>query len=181
MAKGQAERLLGLAEALLHDEGFGWSDLDALAVAVGPGNFTGIRIAVSAVRGLALALQIPVISISNFEVRRGANSVSDRQPQLVRLPAPRSATYVQVFKDGLATGAPQLVADQSTELTELPLPHGTEVLGDTVELTDIPQTLIRIAAAKWHAGQVNANRPVPMYIKPPDAAPARDVAPRIVG
>ena len=53
MAKGQAERLMPLLQALLDQEGYSWADLDAVAVGVGPGNFTGIRIGVSAARGLA--------------------------------------------------------------------------------------------------------------------------------
>jgi len=48
MARGQAERLMPLLEEVLAEAGLGWHDLDALAVGIGPGNFTGIRIAVSA-------------------------------------------------------------------------------------------------------------------------------------
>lgn len=56
MDRGQAERLLPLLEDLLSEAGFGWPDLDGLAVVTGPGNFTGLRIAVAAARGLALGL-----------------------------------------------------------------------------------------------------------------------------
>ncbi|PJE34371.1 tRNA (adenosine(37)-N6)-threonylcarbamoyltransferase complex dimerization subunit type 1 TsaB, partial [Pseudooceanicola lipolyticus] len=54
MSRGQAERLLPLLEDMLDRAGLGWRDLDAIGVGTGPGNFTGIRIAVSAARGLAL-------------------------------------------------------------------------------------------------------------------------------
>ncbi len=67
MAKGQAERLMPLLEELLAEAGVGWRDLAALAVGVGPGNFTGVRIAVSAARGLALGLERPAIGINGFE------------------------------------------------------------------------------------------------------------------
>ena len=56
MAKGQAERLMGLLEEVLAAQKTTWQDLSAIAVGVGPGNFTGIRIGVSAARGLALGL-----------------------------------------------------------------------------------------------------------------------------
>ncbi|MDN5569153.1 MAG: tRNA (adenosine(37)-N6)-threonylcarbamoyltransferase complex dimerization subunit type 1 TsaB, partial [Paracoccus sp. (in: a-proteobacteria)] len=64
MTKGQAERLISLLEEVLAEAGVSWKDLSALGVGTGPGNFTGIRIAVAAARGLALALKIPAIGIS---------------------------------------------------------------------------------------------------------------------
>ena len=62
MEKGQAERLMPMLEDVLAEGGLAWSDLKALAVGTGPGNFTGIRIAVSAARGLALGLGIPAVT-----------------------------------------------------------------------------------------------------------------------
>jgi tRNA threonylcarbamoyl adenosine modification protein YeaZ len=165
MAKGQAERLIPLVEELLADQGYGWPDLDALAVGIGPGNFTGIRISVSAARGLALALKIPVIPVSNFEIMRGPGSVTDLAPQQVRLNAPRGANYVQTFENGRPVSDAELVSDSPVEVP----PFG-----------DSPLTLIRVAAAKWAAGMVDDTRPAPLYVKPPDAAPPRDLPPTIV-
>ena len=59
MERGQAERLLPMIEALLAEAGVGWGDLDGIGVCTGPGNFTGLRVAVAAARGLALALAHP--------------------------------------------------------------------------------------------------------------------------
>ncbi|SDK50401.1 tRNA (adenosine(37)-N6)-threonylcarbamoyltransferase complex dimerization subunit type 1 TsaB [Paracoccus chinensis] len=67
MTKGQAERLFPLLEELLAEAGLVWSDLDAIGVGVGPGNFTGVRISVAAARGLALSLGIPAIGVSATE------------------------------------------------------------------------------------------------------------------
>ena len=55
MAKGQAERLMPLIAELLEEAGAATGDLAAIGVGIGPGNFTGIRISVSAARGLAAA------------------------------------------------------------------------------------------------------------------------------
>jgi tRNA threonylcarbamoyladenosine biosynthesis protein TsaB len=57
MAKGQGERLLGLCGDVLAQANVAYDDLTAIAVGIGPGNFTGIRISVSAARGLALAFR----------------------------------------------------------------------------------------------------------------------------
>ncbi len=69
MARGQAERLIPLLQQVLNDHGAVWNDLDAIGVGVGPGNFTGIRISVSAARGLALGLGKPAIGVSNLEAQ----------------------------------------------------------------------------------------------------------------
>ncbi len=50
MKRGQAERLFPMLEEVLREGGVVWGELDAIGVGVGPGNFTGIRIAVSAAR-----------------------------------------------------------------------------------------------------------------------------------
>ena len=67
MTKGQAERLFPLIGEVMAQAGLAWSDLDAIGVGIGPGNFTGVRISVAAARGLALSLGIPAIGISATE------------------------------------------------------------------------------------------------------------------
>ncbi len=64
MTRGQVERLFPLIQEVLAEAGKTIDDLGALAVNTGPGNFTGIRIGVSATRGLAMGLGIPAIGIS---------------------------------------------------------------------------------------------------------------------
>ena len=63
MPRGQAERLMGLLHEVLSGSGHDWRDLDAIGVGIGPGNFTGIRISVSAARGLALGLGVPAYGV----------------------------------------------------------------------------------------------------------------------
>ncbi len=67
MSRGQGERLMVMLEEILAESSITWGDLDAIAVGVGPGNFTGIRISVSAARGLALGLGIPAMGVSLFD------------------------------------------------------------------------------------------------------------------
>ncbi len=64
---GRASAVLADADELLRAAGLGPGDLDLLAVGVGPGSFTGVRIGLAAVRGLALALDVPVAGVSTLE------------------------------------------------------------------------------------------------------------------
>ncbi|SER50500.1 tRNA threonylcarbamoyladenosine biosynthesis protein TsaB [Faunimonas pinastri] len=63
IGRGHAERLMPLISECMAEAGVGFSELTAIAVTVGPGSFTGVRIGVAAARGLALALDVPAIGI----------------------------------------------------------------------------------------------------------------------
>ncbi len=62
-----SERLLPAIDRLMADAGWAPADLQGLAVAIGPGSFTGLRIGLSAVKGLALALGIPVAAVPTLD------------------------------------------------------------------------------------------------------------------
>lgn len=203
--RGQAERLFPMCEELLEEVGAVWSELDAIGVGVGPGNFTGIRIAVSAARGLALSLGIPAIGVTSFEVMRGALT-GDGPDEIVSLSAPRDQVYLQIFQ-GVTAGDAYM-----TELTEdamraLPRkPSGMKVIGhrahevafgltdhdidrpddpyhgsigDEHDIEDWAATLAILAARRF-ASEPNVPRPAPFYVRLPDAAPPRDPAPLIL-
>lgn len=160
MGRGQAERLVPLLDELIRDAGLGWSDLTALAVGIGPGNFTGIRISVSTARGLALALDIPAIGISTFE----AITASATLPHLAAVPAPQGKVYVAPDGQAPALVSMEEAHDMGRPLALPPLPG------------DLTITMAHVALAKLRAGHL-MHAPAPLYIRPADAAPARDTAP----
>ena len=76
MARGQSEALLPMVAAVMAEAGLAFADLDLLAVTVGPGTFTGIRIGLAAARGLALATGLPLAGIATTEAVAGGHSVA---------------------------------------------------------------------------------------------------------
>ncbi|MDA5095245.1 tRNA (adenosine(37)-N6)-threonylcarbamoyltransferase complex dimerization subunit type 1 TsaB [Aliiroseovarius sp. KMU-50] len=184
MAKGQAERLMPLLEEVLAEGGASWSDLDAIGVGVGPGNFTGIRISVSAARGLALSLGIPAIGVSTLE----ALAFGVDTTILCSVDARREMLYTQAFNDGTAS-SPIL-----TSFDDIPLPNpkaeanvvghrageianrtGGQVVAAAFPFTE---AIARKTKARMH--NVQLPRPAPLYIRTADAAPPRDPAPVIL-
>ncbi|SFR99345.1 tRNA (adenosine(37)-N6)-threonylcarbamoyltransferase complex dimerization subunit type 1 TsaB [Yoonia litorea] len=158
MKKGQAEHLMPMLEQMLKESGLAWSDLDAIAVGVGPGNFTGIRIAVSAARGLALGLNKPAIGVNGFETRAfGAEG-----PYRAEIPAPRGQSYFLDFDEDGPTGAPF-----QAEATGMADASADELIA----------ALARIAAKRLDGPN---SRPAPLYVRSADAAPPRDPAPVIL-
>ncbi len=163
MGRGQAERLIPMLDTLLQDAGLGWQDLGALAVGIGPGNFTGIRISVSAARGLALALGIPAIGVSTF----AAISHDSEVPHLAAVPAPQGNVYIAPA--GLA---PSLVSMTEAQESGLPLAFPPNP-------ADLTMAMAKVALSVLQAGGP-VHAPAPLYIRPADAAPARDTAPLIL-
>lgn len=190
MERGQAERLMPFLEALLAEAGLGWRDLSALAVGIGPGNFTGVRIAVSAARGLALALGVPAWGLSSFELIRDPATLDSHPSELVLLPAPRGLAYVQRFAQGRAQGAPELIDPaqppaglaaarvRGHRATELAARLGAEA--SEASLDDLPARLA--ATARWRLARgAPEGRPAPLYVRPAEAAPPSEAPPALIG
>jgi tRNA threonylcarbamoyl adenosine modification protein YeaZ len=95
IAQGHAELIFPRIEALLARNGVTYADLTRIAVTTGPGSFTGLRIGLSAARGLGLARNVPVIGVPSLF----AISLSQPAPVAVLLDARRGEAYFQLFPD----------------------------------------------------------------------------------
>jgi tRNA threonylcarbamoyladenosine biosynthesis protein TsaB len=72
MERGHAEALAPMVEAAMREAGVRFADLDRLAVTTGPGTFTGQRVGLAFMRGLRVALRIPLIGLTTLETMQAA-------------------------------------------------------------------------------------------------------------
>jgi tRNA threonylcarbamoyladenosine biosynthesis protein TsaB len=178
MAKGQVERLMPMIEEMLAGAGLHWRDLGAMAVGVGPGNFTGIRISVAAARGLALGLGVPAVGVTGPEALVHGHSGLVR----VATPAARGALYLQDF-DGEAPLGP--IREGHVEDADFWPAPGVAMIGDWPDgrgaICPDPAARIR-ALALVGARKVadGAGLPAPFYLRAADAAPPSDPPPIIL-
>jgi tRNA threonylcarbamoyladenosine biosynthesis protein TsaB len=158
MSRGQAERLLPLLQELLAETGHRWADLDGLAVVTGPGNFTGLRLAVAAARGLAFGLGVPAVGVSLFEAL-----AEGRPGELTVTLHDKRGTLRQCFRDGVALAPPQI--GPPGQPPDSALPPG-------VSRANLA-TVARIAARRL----ADAAPPSPLYLRAPDATPSSETVP----
>ena len=150
-----AQRLLPLAAELLAAAGIGWEAIEQIAVGVGPGGYTGLRIGVATARGLALAHGATLVGVGTL--RALAEPVAARSTAAV-LDARRGEAFIGLYRDGEELLAPRVCGP--AELAALALRGGPETLaiGDGAlrfrEL--IERAGVHVAAAESHLHRVSA-------------------------
>ncbi len=160
MPRGQAEKLMSFLNKLLEGASLDWPDISKIGVCTGPGNFTGIRIAVSAARGLALGLEIPAIGISSFE----ATLVGWGDEDLALLPANQGFYYVGSGPKNAKFLSEDEIGSDSTKYVHKATPE--------IQLKNIALLTLEKKA--------DFSRPTPCYIKPADAAPSFNKVPNLL-
>jgi tRNA threonylcarbamoyladenosine biosynthesis protein TsaB len=191
-ASGHAERLMPMIADVMEQAGLGFGDLERIAVTVGPGTFTGVRVGVAAARGLALATGLPVVGTTSLAVMaHGAGELlgAARSGELlgVAVDARRGMVYVQIFNRAReATSAPLLLAPQ--EVAALVGARSVTVVGSGAEAVASAITAVGGSAqasftelephARSLALLADTLGPVspllPLYLRPPDVKPQAD-------
>lgn len=101
-----AEKLLLLVDEVFEKAGLSFADLDAVAVSQGPGSYTGLRIGVSTAKGIAYALEIPLIGINTLQAMAASQLVASGDYVVAVLDARRKEVYTQTFGDSLQELSP---------------------------------------------------------------------------
>ena len=108
------EKLLPAIDWILSESALDKQEIDRIAVTRGPGSFTGVRVGLATVQGLAFAMQRPVVALSTHEAVVGSEPADD---VLVISDAGRGESYVSGFRDGAEDPPPTLVtAEQLSTL-----------------------------------------------------------------
>jgi tRNA threonylcarbamoyl adenosine modification protein YeaZ len=186
MARGHAEALMPLIARTMDRAHADFKDIDRIAVTVGPGSFTGMRVGIAAARGIALASGKPAVGLSTLAAYAAPYIASeDTKPIVVAIDARHEHVYLQVFAPGgrtlvgaritplrealrvASTGAPRLVGTGAKMLAAA-WPTG-EQPPSAVEDKGAPDIdwVARLGAAATDI----TTAPKPLYLRAPDAQP----------
>lgn len=178
MARGHAEALVPMIVAVLGEAGCAARDLDAIGVTVGPGAFTGLRIGLSAARGMALAVGVPALGVTSLEALAHGATPEERAGRtvLAAIDTKRGDLYVQAFDESLAPITGPSVASPEAALAaagDSVLVVGDGVIGGCARGAADPWPDARVVAA-LAAGRLpdrGAGPPPPraLYLREPEA------------
>lgn len=186
MQRGQAEALMPLLDRVVSQTEEGFKGLDRIAVTVGPGSFTGLRVGIAAARAIGLACHVPVVGVSTLAAL-AAPLILEAQPGLVvpAIDARHGSLYFAVFgPDGRALVLPRVATlrEAMRQLGTGPIRlagSGAPMLAieaksaglsaEVVGETGAPD--IAFVARLGLLADPKGAPPRPLYLKPPDAKP----------
>ena len=176
MTRGHQERLAPMAREVMARAGLDFAALDRIAVTVGPGSFTGLRVGLAFAKGLALALGKPCIGVGTLEAL--AATLAEPGPLAVVIDSGRGQVYLQTFEAGRALSPPQVLSleDAGSRVVELSdgvlSGPGAALLSTAAAGFELrPVATPEPAAVARLAASAPAAPPTPLYLRPPDAKP----------
>jgi tRNA threonylcarbamoyladenosine biosynthesis protein TsaB len=182
--RGHAERIVPMIREVMREADIVAADLDLIAVTIGPGTFTGVRIGLAAARAFALPQQTPVLGIGTLEAI--ASDVDANGPVLVAVDARRGQIYCQLFAAGArpVNDAQALTPERAALLGREVFPQGGHIAGSGVDLLrplladwlaiemsddeSLAVTMTRMAAERSDLASAG-KPPSPLYLRAPDA------------
>jgi tRNA threonylcarbamoyladenosine biosynthesis protein TsaB len=190
MDQGQAEALMPLIERVMKTADVSYTGLDRIAVTVGPGSFTGVRVGLATARGLGLAASKPVIGVMTTEVLAASIPEEERLSSgapaqlLAVVDSKRGDLYAQGFDSDLnPNGPPCVIAPTALDGwlragTVIAVgdgaPTAVSALGDRAILSRAaPFPDLGVLASIAATRDPVAGGPLPVYVRAPDAVVPR--------
>jgi tRNA threonylcarbamoyladenosine biosynthesis protein TsaB len=194
MKRGHAEALMPLIGRVIKQSGTDFAGLDRIAVTTGPGSFTGLRVGLSAARGIALAANKPVVGVTTLTAFAAAIvSQNAEQPVVSAIDARHGQIYFQVVSgSGSSLVWPRVgPIEEALGASEFGAPHlvgnAAEMLGQLWPADAPPpfridaQPAPDIAWVAWLGAAVNPDTAPasPFYLRAPDAKPSKDLLQKV--
>ncbi|MDB5601098.1 MAG: peptidase glycoprotease [Xanthobacteraceae bacterium] len=186
LVRGHAEALMPLIARVMSEAQIEFAQVDRIAVTVGPGSFTGMRVGIAAARGLALASGRPAVGLSTLACYAAPYiAADDTAPVVAAIDARHEHVYLQVFGAGGRTMISPRLAPLREAMKAATAP-GVRLVGSAAEQimalwsegTPEPTAVDarRAPAIDWVArlgAAVGEGQPVPkpLYLRAPDAQP----------
>jgi tRNA threonylcarbamoyladenosine biosynthesis protein TsaB len=189
MKRGHAEALMPLIQRVMDQSGIAFATLDRIAVTTGPGSFTGLRVGLSAARGIGLAARKPVVGLTTLTAYAapivGQNA---EQPIISAIDARHNNVYFQVVAgNGASLVRPQVaLIDEALDASRFGAPYlvgnAANMLADRWPADAPPPFKVDPQPAPdivWVASLGAAVSPDtaparPFYLRAPDAKPPTD-------
>jgi tRNA threonylcarbamoyladenosine biosynthesis protein TsaB len=193
MARGHAEALMPMIEDVMADAALPFTEIGLIAATVGPGSFTGVRIAIAAARGLALVTRAKLYGTDSLTVMAKAaltTGALDKGPFAVAVDARRGMLYLGLYDNlGRRIDGPLLIAPEEAVgllpgdlriavgsgaglLAEAAGRAGRPVLAKLPDLQPSAASLAEIALEPGETVPILR----PLYLRPPDAKPQAQMA-----
>jgi len=189
MKRGHAEALMPLIARVIKQAGIAFASFDRIAVTTGPGSFTGLRVGLSAARGIALAADKPVVGLTTLAAY-AAPVVSDNagRPVISAIDARHDQVYFQVVSgDGRSLIRPRVAPiEEALRASRFGAPHlvgnAAGILADRWPTDALPpfrvdaQPAPDIEWVAWLGAAVNPDTAParPYYLRAPDAKLPKD-------
>lgn len=186
MTRGHAEALMPLVARVMDAAGLAFADIDRIAVTVGPGSFTGVRVGIAAARGIALAAGKPAIGLTTLAAFTAPHVAAGFAGTVIPvIDARHGHVYMQVFGPGgraaippqlaalreaveaARSRAPALITGSATDLVAAEWPAAEP--RPQFAATKAPE--IGWVARLGAAAAPDRALPKPLYLRPPDARP----------
>ncbi|MGU3540281.1 tRNA (adenosine(37)-N6)-threonylcarbamoyltransferase complex dimerization subunit type 1 TsaB [Methylobacterium sp. A54F] len=185
LARGHAEALLPLVERVMARVPGGFEALDRVAVTVGPGSYTGLRVGLSAARAVGLAAGIPVVGVTTLSallaplLAQGGNGL-----MVAAIDARHGAVYLQAMQAGAGIAVPPTLMRLDEAADQLGRPPVTlvgsgapalaaalQARGHAAEVTGTGAPEIAWVASLGLVADPDQALPRPLYLRGPDAQP----------